>query len=76
VVIETSGPITYVGRFDMEDQTGIHLVNVGVHDTASGGSREDYIRRSARFGVRTDRKHLVVPRAEVARVTPLGEVEV
>jgi hypothetical protein len=73
VVVETVGPLTYVGRFDTEDESGVHLINVGVHDAAEG-SREDYVRRSARFGVRTDRKHLVVPRAEVARITPLGEV--
>lgn len=73
VVVETVGPLTYVGRFDTEDESGVHLINVGVHDAAEG-SREDYVRRSARFGVRTDRKHLVVPRAEVSRITPLGEV--
>jgi hypothetical protein len=73
VVVETVGPLTYVGRFDTEDESGVHLINVGVHDAAEG-SREDYVRRSSRFGVRTDREHLVVPRAEVARITPLGEV--
>ena len=75
VVVETAGSITYVGRFDTEDEAGVHLVNVGVHDATAGGSREDYVRRSARFGVRTDRTHLVVPRADVSRITPLGEVE-
>ena len=75
VVVETSGVLTYVGRFDTEDSAGIHLLDVGVHDAAAGGTREDFVRRSARFGVRTDRKHLVVPRAQVARITPLGEVE-
>jgi hypothetical protein len=76
VVVETAGPLTYVGRFDTEDEAGIHLLDVGVHDAASGGgTREDFVRRSARFGVRTDRKHLVVPRAQVSRITRLGEIE-
>lgn len=73
--METAGPITYVGRFDAEDENGVHLLDVGVHDAATGGTREDFVRRSARFGVRTDRKHLVVARAEVWRITRLGEVE-
>ena len=74
--METAGPHTYVGRFDTEDPAGIHLLDVGVHDTASGGeTREDFVRRIARFGVRADRKHLVVPRAEVSRITRLGEIE-
>ncbi len=77
VVVETVGATTYVGRFDTEDDAGLHLVNVGIHVAAAAddGTRDEYVRRSARFGVRADRKHLVVPRAEVARVTPLGEVD-
>jgi hypothetical protein len=75
VVVETAGPFTYVGRFHTEDDAGVHLVDVGVHDAGSGGSREDYVRRSVRFGVRTDRKHLLVPRVEVSRITPLGAFE-
>ena len=75
-MVETVGAVTYVGRFDVEDDSGVHLVNVGVHDATSdgAGTREEYVRRSARFGVRTDRKHLVVPRAEVSRITPLGDI--
>jgi hypothetical protein len=75
VIVETTGPLTYVGRFDSEDDAGVHLLDVGVHDAASGGPKEDYLRRSARFGVRTERKHLLVPRAEVSRITRLAEIE-
>jgi hypothetical protein len=75
-VVETAGALTYVGRFDTEDEAGLHLLDVGVHDAASSsGTRDDFVRRSARFGVRGDRKHLVVPRADVSRITPLGEIE-
>jgi hypothetical protein len=74
VVVETAGPLTYVGRFDTEDASGVHLLDVGVHDGATG-TREEFVRRSARFGVRPERRHLVVPRAEVVRITRLGEVE-
>jgi hypothetical protein len=75
VVVETQGLLTYVGRFDTEDAAGVHLLDVGVHDAAGGGTREEFVRRSARFGVRTDQKHLVVPRVQISRITPLGEVE-
>jgi hypothetical protein len=67
--------MTYVGRFDSEDEAGVHLLDVGVHDAAQGESKDEYVRRSARFGIRVERKHLVVPRREVARITRLGEVE-
>ena len=77
VVVETIGTATYVGRFDSEDQAGVHLVDVGIHDAASGGdvTRDEYVQRSAKVGVRTDRKHLVVPRADVSRIIPLGEID-
>jgi hypothetical protein len=73
VVVETRGPRTYVGRFDTEDARGVHLLDVGVHDDGPELSREDYIRKSAKFGVRSEHKHLVVPTGEVARITRLGE---
>lgn len=75
MVVETEGALTYVGRFDSEDEAGVHLLDVGVHDAAAGGSKDDYVRRSARFGIRAERKHLVVPRHEVARITRLVEME-
>ena len=74
MVVETGGALTYVGRFDSEDEAGLHLLDVGVHDAAAGGSREDYVQRSAKFGIRADRKRLVVPRHEVARIVKLVEV--
>ena len=74
-MVETGGALTYVGRFDTEDETGVHLLNVGVHDAVAGGSRDEYLRRSAKFGVRAERPHLVVPRKEVSRIIKLIEIE-
>ena len=75
MVVETEGALTYVGRFDTEDETGVHLLNVGVHDAAAGGSKDEYVKRSAKFGVRAEQQHLVVPRQQVARITKLAEIE-
>jgi hypothetical protein len=45
-----------------------------VHDAAAGpGSKEEYVRKSATFGIRSDHKHLLVPAAQVIRITRLGE---
>jgi hypothetical protein len=78
VVLETTGSRTYVGRFDSQDERGIHMLDVGVFDekgeNAAELSKDEYIRRSAKFGIRSEHKHLVVPSSEVARITPLGEV--
>jgi hypothetical protein len=75
VVIETNGPLTYVGRYDSEDERGVLILDVGVHDAAAGpGSKEEYVRKSAKFGIRSEHKHLVVPTGQVTRITRLGEV--
>jgi hypothetical protein len=75
VVVETHGSRTYVGRYDTQDQQGVHMLDVGVHDeTTAELSKDEYIENSAKFGIRTEHKHLIVPARDVARVTRLGEV--
>jgi hypothetical protein len=72
VVVETSGTRTYVGRFDHEDSAGVHLLDVATHDAVDGSSREEYLERTARLGVRADRKQVIVPRPEIAAIRRLG----
>lgn len=75
VVLETSGSLTYVGRYDREDDGAVHMHDVGVHDAAAGGvSKEEYLRKSARFGIRTDHKHMAVPTSQVIRIARLAEL--
>jgi hypothetical protein len=74
VVVETNGPLTYVGRYDSEDERGVHMLDVGVHDDAAGHSKDEYVSRSAKFGIRATHKHLVVPAEQVVRITPLGSI--
>src|SRR5688572_22266221 len=74
VVVETQGSRTYVGRYDSEDTVGVHLLDVGVHDSGASLSKEEYLRKSVLFGVRAEHKHLVVPRGQVARIKRLGEL--
>ena len=74
VVLETLGSKTYVGRYDSEDTAGVHLLDVGVHDSSTaGGTKEEYIRESAKFGIRAEHRHVLVPANEVARMVRLAE---
>jgi hypothetical protein len=76
VVVETTGSRTYVGRYDSQDEHGVHMLDVGVHDErAAELSKEEYIRKSVKFGIRSEYKHLIVPTSEVLRVVRLGEVD-
>jgi hypothetical protein len=76
VVVETAGPLTYVGRYDSEDARGVLMLDVGVHDAQAGGApKEEYVRKCAKFGIRSEHKRLVVPTSEVTRITRLGEMD-
>ena len=75
VVLETRGPRTYVGRFDNQDEQGVHLLNVAVHDaTAAGQTQDEFLRRSATFGIRAEHPHVLVPGHEVVRIRRFDEV--
>jgi hypothetical protein len=76
VVVETRQERTYVGRFDTDDGGEVHILDAGVHDLALDGrlSKDEYIRKSVKFGVPSQHKHLTVPTAEIIRITRLGEI--
>jgi hypothetical protein len=67
--------ITVVGRFDTQDDGGVHLLDVAVHDRSDpASSREEFLRRTLKFGVPVARKHVVVPSSDVATLVPLSTV--
>jgi hypothetical protein len=75
VVLETRGPRTYVGWFDSQDERGVHMHDVGVHDaTAAGGSKDEFLRRCDKFGIRPEHRDLLVPSGEVASIRRLVDV--
>jgi hypothetical protein len=74
VVVETHGARTYVGRYDSQDARGVHLLDVGVHDESPDLSKADYLRKTAKFGVRSEIKHLVLPNDEVANIIRLSDI--
>lgn len=73
VVVETHGSRTYVGRYDSKDGHGVHMLDVGIHEEPADMSKDEYIRKSAKFGIKSQHKHIVVPLGDVARITRLGE---
>jgi hypothetical protein len=75
VVLETTGARTYVGRFDSEDARGVLMHDVAVHDASAGASTwEEFLRRSAKFGIRPEHKDLLVPTDQVARITRFADL--
>lgn len=75
VVVETHGPRVFVGRCDDIDADGVILLDADMHESADGGaSKQEYLRRAAQFGIWKKHDRVVVPRHEVASVTPLGDL--
>jgi hypothetical protein len=75
VVVTGRSGRTYVGRYHEAVERGILLHDVGTHDPAAGASREEYLARTLKFGVRADQKHLVIPHDEVEHIRKLAEFE-
>ena len=76
MVVHTTESRIVVGRFDKQDELGIHMIGVSVHESSSTGmSGADFLTRTRKFGVRVDRPHLVIPSDQVREITPLGALE-
>jgi hypothetical protein len=75
VVVDTTGPRVFIGRCDDMDDRGVILLDADEHQDGAGGrSKQDYIAQAAQYGVWKKHDRIVVPRAEVASVTRLGDV--
>ena len=74
VIVETTGSRTYLGRYDRADELGVHILDVGIHDSARDQiSRDDFIGKSIKFGIRSEQKHVIIPPTEVARIRRFSE---
>ncbi len=74
VVLETTGEALYVGRYHEETPSGVLLHDVAEHRPVPGGaSREEFLRKTLKFGVHPTHRHLVVPTAQVGRISRLVE---
>jgi len=76
VVVDTNGPEIFVGRCDDEDDQAVILLDADVHrEGEDGRSKAEYLERAAQFGVWKKHDRLVIPRASVASLRPLAEVQ-
>jgi iron-sulfur cluster assembly protein len=73
-VVAEAGDTVYVGRCDTIGPDGVVLLDCDQHaEGEDGRSNADWLQRAARFGVWKKHDRLVLPRAEVTAVTPLGD---
>lgn len=79
VVLDTQGPLLFIGTLTAFDQTGFWLRDADVRDRTDGHStKEEYISNASlleRSGSRhVNRKRVFVERAVVASISALDEV--
>ncbi|MHC4939031.1 MAG: hypothetical protein ACYTHK_08685 [Planctomycetota bacterium] len=73
VVVDTHGPVVYVGRCDVETEDGIALLDADQHE-AGEVTKEQYLAKAQKFGVFAKHRTLFVRRAEIASIRKLGEI--
>jgi hypothetical protein len=75
VVVDTAGPLVYVGRCDDVEESRVILLDADVHDERTGGAtKEEYLRKAALYGTWSKHPRLVVPREVVRSVRKLGDL--
>jgi hypothetical protein len=76
VVIRTPGTRTWVGRWHEQDEHGVHLLDASLHDSGTNPQTSDeFLRRTLKFGVRPEHKHVLIPADQLGEVTPLRELD-
>ena len=75
VAVETTGDVVYVGRCHEANDTNVIMLDVDEHTEGEAGqTNAQYLAQAARWGVFKKHDHLVIPRAQVATIRPLGEL--
>jgi hypothetical protein len=79
VVLDTQGPLIYIGRLEAQDKRGYWLTRADVHDRSEGHStKEKYIIDACvleRAGARAvNRRRVFVERSVVASISALEDV--
>lgn len=73
VVLEAASGKTYVGRWHEQVEKGVVLHDVATHDPAGGQSREDFLARTLKFGVKPEQRTVVVSE-QLLSVRKLAEI--
>jgi hypothetical protein len=74
VVVETAGAL-WVGRFHEVTPKGILLHDAGRHDDGAAESREEFLRKVMKFGIKRTHQHALIPESEVVGLRKLGDLQ-
>ncbi len=75
VVLDTGGPMVYLGQLVEVTESAFVLADADVHDARDGhATNETYVSEARRTGVSVNRKHVIVMRSAVMSVSRLDDV--
>jgi hypothetical protein len=75
VVLDTRGELLYIGRLEKVSEWFFELAEADVHDLmATRTSKELYVMEAAKYGVKKNRKSVVVRKVEVVSISRLDDV--
>ncbi len=75
VVLDTQGPLIYLGTLDRVGSTYLILTDADVHDSNDSRATKDlYLVESRDLGVRVNRKRVIVTFGQIASVSLLSDI--
>jgi hypothetical protein len=75
VILDTQGPLMYIGTLENVGQTAIVLQMADVHDIRDSRTSKDlYLVETRDLGVHVNREKVVVMREQVASISLLADV--
>ncbi len=75
VVLDTGGPIVYLGRLVQVHQAGFVLTDADVHDCRDGhATKEVYVNEAKHHGISPNRREVFVLRSSVISLSRLSDV--
>jgi hypothetical protein len=75
VVLDTQGPILYLGRLSEVHDTGLWLEDADVHDCTEGhASKELYIIETTHYGIRVNRRRVFVLRTSIMSLSAIDDI--
>lgn len=74
VVLYTTGPRTFIGRWDEDTGEMIRMVGVCMHEAGAAElDRDAWVEQTKKFGVPVEHQMITVPKGDVDRVVKLRE---
>ncbi len=75
VVVDLDESYLIIGTLQSADENHLSLTNVDLHDHSEANcTKEVYLLETKQIGIRTNRKHVAIPRSRVLAISRLEDI--